>query len=83
MPGRLRVRGHDAQLLPPGEDPFPIGVPAVVELPRVPVRPLLRHMVRGVRGAGAVVQVERLVRGDLGGVGQELDGRSARSALRW
>jgi hypothetical protein len=31
-------------------------------------------MMRGMAGAGAEVQVERLVRGDLLGVGDELDG---------
>ena len=56
-----------------GRTPLPVGVPAVVELARVPVGPLLRHMVRRVRRAGAEVQVERLVRVDLLGVGDELD----------
>ena len=65
---------HDAELPLPGEDPLPVGVPAFVELARVAVGPLLRHMVRRVRGARAVVQIERLVRGNLGGVGEELDG---------
>jgi hypothetical protein len=74
VPGQLRARGQDAQLLLPVEHPLPVGVPAVVELARVAVGPLLAHVMRGVRRASAEVQVERLVRGDLLSVGDELDG---------
>ena len=73
VPGQLGVGRDHAELLLPGEDPLPVGVPAVVEPAPVPVRPLLGHVVRGVRRAGAEVQVERLVRGDLLGVGDERD----------
>ena len=73
VPGQLGVGGDDAELLLPGEDPLAVGVPAVVELPGVLVGPLLGSVVRGVRGAEAQVQVERLVRVDLLGVGDELD----------
>ena len=38
-----------------GKDPLPVGVPAVVELALIAVRPLLGHMVRGVGGGGAEV----------------------------
>ena len=51
----------------------PVGIPAVVELAGVPVGPLLGHMMRRMRRAGAEMQVERLVRCDLLGVGDELD----------
>jgi hypothetical protein len=44
-----------------------------VELPGVPVRPLLGHMMRSVHRSGAEMQVERLMRGDLLGIGDELD----------
>ena len=74
MPGQLRVDRHHAELLLPGERALPVGVPSVVELAGVPVGPLLGHMMRGMAGTGAEVQVERLVRGDLLGVGDELDG---------
>jgi hypothetical protein len=74
VPGQLRARGHDAQFLLPGEHPLAVGVPAVVELARVPVSPLFGHMMRGVPGASTEMQVERLVWGDLLGVGDELDG---------
>ena len=73
VPRQLGVGGHDAQLLLPREGPLAVGVPAVVELALVPVRPLLGHVVRGVRRTEAQVQVERLVRVDLLGVGDELD----------
>ena len=73
VPGQLRIGRHHAQFLLPGQHPLPVGVPPVVELPGVPVGPLLRHMMRGVHRAGAEMQVERLVRGDLLGVGDELD----------
>ena len=62
MPGQLGVGGHDTQFLRPGEDLLAVGVPARVELPGMPVRPLLRDMVRRVCRAEAQVQVERLVR---------------------
>ena len=70
---QLGIGRHDAQFLLAGEHPLPVGVPAVVELPLVTVGPLLGHMVRGVGGAGAKVQEERLVRGDLLGIGDESD----------
>jgi hypothetical protein len=70
---QLRIGGHDAQVLLPGQHLLPVGGPAAVELARVPVSPLFRDVVRGVRGAGAQLQVERLVRGDLLGVGDEPD----------
>ena len=72
VPRQLRVRGSDAEFLLPGEDLLPVGVPAFVELARVPVRPFLRHVVRRVRGTEAQVQVERLGRVDLLDVGDEL-----------
>ena len=55
-PGRAATaprRRDDPQLLLPREHPLAVGVPAVVELPGVPVRPLLRDVVRRVRGAEA------------------------------
>ena len=72
VPRQLRVRGYDAEFLLPGEHLLPVGVPAIVERARVPVRPFLRHMMRRVGGAEAQVQVERLGRVDLLSVGDEL-----------
>ena len=72
VPRQLRVGGNDAEFLLPGEHLLPVGVPAVVKLARVPVRPFLRHVVRSVRGAEAQMQVERLGRVDLLDVGNEL-----------
>ena len=69
---QLGVGGNDTEFLLPGEHLLPVGVPAVVELARVPVRPFLRRVVRRVRGAEAQVQVERLGRVDLLDVGNEL-----------
>ena len=69
----LGVLRDDAQLLLLLEHLFSIRVPAVVELPLVLVGPLLRDVVRCVRGAGAEVHEERLVRRDLLGVGDEAD----------
>ena len=74
VPRQFGVGGNDPELLLAGEHLLAVGVPALVEAPGVPVGPLLRHMVRGVRRAGAEVQVERLVRGHLLGVGDERDG---------
>ena len=53
VPRQLRVRGDDAEFLLTGEHLLPVGVPAVVERARVPVRPFLGRVVRGVRGAAA------------------------------
>ena len=72
VPRQLRVGRDDAEFLLPGEHLLPVGVPALVELARVPVRPFLRHVVRRVRGAEAQMQVERLGRVDLLDVGDEL-----------
>ena len=71
--GQLRVGRQDAQLLLARERPLAVGVPAVVELAGVPVRPLLGHVVRRMGGAEAEVQVEGLVGVDLLGVRDELD----------
>ena len=73
VPRQLGVGGNDAEFLLAGEGPLPVGVPAVVERARVPVRPFLGDVVRRVRRAEAQVQVERLGRVDLLGVGDELD----------
>ena len=60
--GQLRVGGDDAQLLLPLERLFPVDIPAAVELPLISGRPLLRHMVRGVRAPGGEVHEPRLGR---------------------
>ena len=73
MARQLSVLRDDPELLLACEDLLPVGVPTVVEGALVAVGPLLRHVVRGVRRAGAEVQVERLVGIDLFGVGDELD----------
>ena len=69
---QLGVRGNDAEFLLPGEHLLPVGVPALVEYARIPVRPFLRHVMRRMRGAKAQIQVERLGRVDLLDVGDEL-----------
>ena len=60
--GQLRVGRDHAQPLLPLERLLPVRIPAAVELPLVPGRPLLRHMVRGVRAAGGEVREPRLAR---------------------
>ena len=67
------VLRDDAQLLLPREHLLAVGIPAVVELALVLVRPLLGHVMRRVHRAGAEVHEERLVRRDLLGVGDEAD----------
>ena len=59
----LRVLRDDAHLLLAGEGLFAVLVPAAVELALVLRDPVLRHVMRGVRGAGGEVGEERLVRG--------------------
>ncbi len=59
--GELRLLRNPSHRLGPVERPFPIGVPAVVELAGVLVRPLLRHMVGAVQTAAGPVHEERLV----------------------
>ena len=70
---QLGAGGSDAQFLLPRERLLPVGVPPIVEHARVPVRPFLRHVMRGVRGTEAQMQVEGLGGVDLLGVGDELD----------
>jgi hypothetical protein len=69
--GQLGVGGDDPQLLLPREHPLAVGLPAVVEGPLVAVGPLLGDVVGGVHRPGGEVQEERLVGGDLLGVGDE------------
>ncbi len=69
----LGVGGNDPELLLAGERLLPVGIPAVVERTGVPVGPLLPDVMRGVRGAEAEVEVERLVRIGLLAVGDERD----------
>ena len=60
--GELGAGGHDAELDLPGQRLFAELVPALVELALVLGDPLLRRVVRGVRGPGREVDEERLVR---------------------
>jgi hypothetical protein len=59
--GELTVRRNHAQLLLPRKDLFTQLVPALVELALVLVRPLLRHVVRRMRGTWREVDEEGLV----------------------
>ena len=59
--GELAVRRDDAQLFLPRESLLAQLVPALVEFALVFVRPFLRHVMRGVRGARREVGEERLV----------------------
>ena len=58
---QLRVGGDHAEFLLPGEDLLAQPVPPLVELALVLVRPLGRHVVRGVAAPGGEVGEERLV----------------------
>ena len=58
----LRLGRNDPELLLAGEGALALRVPAVVELPGVPVDPLPRHVVRRVGGTRCEVHEERLVR---------------------
>ena len=60
--GEFRVRRDHAELFLPGESLLTKPVPALIEPALVPVRPLLRHVVRRVRGARREVDEERLIR---------------------
>ena len=73
MARQLGVGRHDAERLLSGEDLLTVGIPAVVELAGVLVDPLLGGMVRGMCRPEAEVEVERLLRIDLLGIGDELD----------
>ena len=57
----LRIGRDHAELLLAREDPLALGVPAVVELAGVLVRPFLRDVVRRVRRTRREVHEERLV----------------------
>ena len=71
--GQCGALGDDPQVDLALVDDLPVLVPPRVELPRVLVGPLLGHVVRGVPGAGGVVEEERLVRGGGVRVLDELD----------
>ena len=60
---QLRLGRDPAGGLLPGEDPLPVGVPAVVEGPGVLVGPFLGDVVRSVRGTGSPVHEKRAVGG--------------------
>ena len=72
--GQLGVLRDDAQLLLPGEGLLAVLVPAAVELALELRDPLLRHVMRRVRGAGGEVGEERLVRGQRLLAADPLDG---------
>ena len=59
---QLGARREDAHLELALVDDLAVLVPAHVELALVLVGPFLRHVVRGVAGAGGVIQEERLIR---------------------
>ena len=58
--GQLRVGGDDAELLLTSEGLLAKLVPSLVELPLVPIGPLVRDMMRSVAAPGRVVDEERL-----------------------
>ncbi len=60
--GQLRVGRDDPEFDLSSEGPVALRVPSVVETALVLRRPLLGHMVGGVRGSGRPVHEERLVR---------------------
>ena len=57
----LTVLRNPALLLGPLKHPLPVRIPAVVELPGVPVGPLLHDVVRAVQTAAGPVHEERLI----------------------
>ena len=59
---QLRVLRDDAHLLLPGEGLLAVLVPTAVELALELRDPVLRHVMRSMRGAGGEVREERLVR---------------------
>jgi hypothetical protein len=59
---QLRFRWHDAELLLARQRLLALDVPTVVETALVLVRPLTRHMMRGVAAAGGVVHEPRGLR---------------------
>ena len=61
---QLGVGRHDAELLLPGERLLAYRLVAHVEATLELLDPLLRRVMRGVAGAGRVVQEERLLRRD-------------------
>ena len=73
VPRQHRVLGDDAQFLLAREHLLAVGVPPIVELSLVLVRPFRRYLVRRMVGAGREVQEERLVGRDLLEVGDEFD----------
>src|SRR5690606_33239062 len=72
--GELGICRDDAKLLLPLQHPFAIDVPAIVEGAGVPLRPFRPHMMWRMHGAWAEIQEERLLRSDLLGVSDELNG---------
>jgi hypothetical protein len=60
--GQLGIGGDDADFLLPGEGALAQHVPTIVELPGIPVGPLLRNMVGSVSGARREVHEEWFVR---------------------
>ena len=57
--GELTVLWDPALLLGALEDPLPVGIPAVVELPGVAVGPLLHDVVRAVQATAGPIHEER------------------------
>ena len=60
--GKLRVSRNDAEFFLPFENLFTVRVPALVEFALVLIAPVSVYLVRSVRGAGRVVEEERLIR---------------------
>ena len=82
--GQLGVGRDDPELLLPGEGALALHVPAVGELARVLVGPLLRHVVRGVRRARARSRRRTACRASAPSAGApSCTARSARSSVRW
>ena len=82
--GELGARGNDAELDLAGQRLLAQLVPALVELALVLGDPLLRHVVRRVRGARREVDEERLVRRQrLLGTASSLMAWLVMSVMKW
>ena len=57
--GQLTVLGNPALVLGALENPLPVGIPAVVELPGVAVGPFLHDVMRAVQAAAGPIHEER------------------------
>ena len=83
MAGKFCICRDDAHFLLAGEGFFTVGIPTIIELAFILIRPFLADMMRGVHGAGQKYMKKGLLGATCLASAMKLMALSTRSSVRW